>query len=128
MTLIRVRGFKIFDDRHGKRRCYHRKTGHKIDLDRAPIGSAAFLAECERIEALSKALEAKEPKAGTLGALIATYFATEHFKDTLSDRTRKDYRKVADYLAPIANTPVSALNTPLIAGIHDKASVKLGWR
>ncbi len=128
MTHIRVKGFKIFDDRHGKTRCYHRLTGHKIDLDRAPLGSAAFFAECDKIVALAKAMETKEPKAGTLGALIATYFATEHFKDTLADRTRKDYRKVADYLAPIGDTPASSLNTPLIAAIHDKAAIKLGWR
>ena len=43
MTYIRVSGFKIFKDRHGKQRCYHRKTGIKIDLERAPIGSAAFI-------------------------------------------------------------------------------------
>ena len=53
MTHIRVKGFKIFDDRHGKTRCYHRLTGHKIDLDRAPLGSAAFFAECDKIVALA---------------------------------------------------------------------------
>lgn len=71
---------------------------------------------------------ARKPKARTLGALVATCFAAEHFKDTLADRTRKDYRKVADYLAPIGDTPTSSLNTPLIAAIHDKAAIKLGWR
>ena len=29
MTVIRVKGFKIFDDRHGHKRCYHRKTGYR---------------------------------------------------------------------------------------------------
>lgn len=128
MTVIRVKGFKIFKDRLGKPRCYHRGTGHKIDLDKAPIGSAAFFAECERIRALVDAQKSKEPKAGTLGGLIAAYYQTEHFRDTLSDRTRKDYRKVADYLAPIVDTPAHRLDTPLIAAIHDKAAVKLGWR
>lgn len=128
MTLIRVRGFKIFEDRHGKPRCYHRKTRHKIDLDLIPLGSAAFFAECEKIRALAKAQQAKEPKPGTLGGLIATYYQTEHFSDTLSPRTRKDYRKVADYLAPIMDTPAHRLDTPLIAAIHDKAAGKIGWR
>lgn len=128
MTLIRIKGFKIFKDRHGKPRCYHRATGHKIDLTAAPLGSAAFVAECERIRALAEAMKAKEPKPGTLGGLIATYYATEHFRDTLSDRTRKDYLKVADYLAPIQDTPAHRLDTPLIAAIRDKAAVKLGWR
>lgn len=128
MSVIRVKGFKIFNDRHGKARCYHRATGHKIDLDTAPIGSAAFFAECERIRALAEALKAKEPKPGTLGGLITAYYQTEHFRDTLSDRTRRDYRKVADYLAPIMDTPAHRLDTPLIAAIHDKAAAKMGWR
>ena len=51
MTVIRVKGFKIFRDRLGRMRCYHRKTGHKIDLERMPVGSAAFLAECAKIAA-----------------------------------------------------------------------------
>ena len=32
MTQVRVKGFKIFNDRHGKQRCHHRETGHKVDL------------------------------------------------------------------------------------------------
>lgn len=27
MTRVRVKGFKMFTDRHGKQRCYHRHTG-----------------------------------------------------------------------------------------------------
>ncbi len=126
--IIRVQGFKIFKDRHGKPRCYHRKTGHKIDLEKAPLGSAAFMAECARIVALSKAMEGKEPKPGTLGGIIAAYYQTEHYQQKLSDRTKKDYRKVGDYLEPIRDTPAAALSTPLIAAIHDKAAIKLGWR
>jgi len=37
-------------DRHGKMRCYHRATGHKIDLETKSIGSAEFFAECERMQ------------------------------------------------------------------------------
>lgn len=130
MTVIRVKGFKIFRDKKPpyKLRCYHRGTGQKINLDAAPIGSVAFLAECQKINALAESSKARDRKPGTLGELIGTYFATEHFRETLSDRTRKDYRKVADYLAPIVDTPVHRIDTPLIAAIHDKAASKLGWR
>jgi len=55
MTKVRVKGFKIFKDRHGKQRCYHRETGHKVDLSHAPIGSAEFFAECETIRAIAEA-------------------------------------------------------------------------
>ena len=127
MTIIRVKGFKIFTDRHGKTRCYYSATGHKIDLDKAPIGSAGFFAECAKITALAEALKAKQPRAGTLGGLIAAYFAEDHFKN-LKDRTRRDYRKCAAFLDKILDTPVHAIDTPLIAAIHDKAAGKIGWR
>jgi len=43
MTVVRVKGFKIFADQHGKPRCYHRKTGIAVDLTNAPLGSARVL-------------------------------------------------------------------------------------
>ena len=52
MTTVRIKGFKIFKDRHGRMRCYHRETGQKIDLVKAPLGSAAFFTECEKITAI----------------------------------------------------------------------------
>jgi len=127
MTRVRVKGFKIFEDRHGKPRCYHRTTGHKIDLEKTPLGSAGFFAECARIEAIAQARKVQEPKPGTLGGLINVYFKTEHFQNRAA-ATKRDYRKCADFLYPIRDTPVSAINTPLVAGIHDKAAQKIGWR
>lgn len=128
MTLIRVKGFKIFKDRHGKLRCYHRATGHKVDLGKAPLGSAEFIAECERICNLLKAKKHTEPKPGTLGGIIAAYFDTEHFREKLSERTQSDYRKVANYLSAVRDVPTSHINTPLLAAIHDKAAAKIGWK
>lgn len=129
MTMIKVKGFKIFRDkkRPFKERCYHRKTGLKVNLEKAPLGSAAFFAECQKITASYEASRAKEPKPGTLGTLPAFFFRQEHFLN-LSQRTQSDYRKVANFLAPIADTPLHLIDTPLIAGIHDKAAKKIGWR
>ena len=110
-----TKGFKIFKDRHGKQRCYHRETGHKVDLTHAPIGSAEFFAECETIRAIAEAQRAKAPKAGTLGGLIQSYFETEHYQN-LAEATRRDYRKCADFLEPIRDTPIHVIDTPLIAG------------
>jgi hypothetical protein len=73
MTRVGVKGFKIFPDRHGKVRCYHRATGTPIDLAKAPIGSAEFFAECARITALAVVAT---PKPGTLGLLVASIAAT----------------------------------------------------
>ena len=129
MTVIKIAGFKIFRDKKPPYawRCYHRKTGLKIDLAKAPIGSAAFVAECAKITALSEAAATKAPKAGTLGTLITCYYSEQHFKD-LAPRTKDDYRKVAKYLDPVLDTPAHLIDTPLVAGMHAKAKGKIGWR
>ena len=126
MTHIRVKGFKIFNDRHGKLRCYHRTTGHKIDLDKAPLGSAEFFTECAKITALAEAMKAKAPKTGTLGGLFAAYFNEEHFEN-LSSAMKREYRMCASILEPIKDTPVSSIDTPLLAAIHDKLAKKYSW-
>jgi hypothetical protein len=122
MTIVRVKGFKIFKDRHGRLRCYHRKTGEPIDLIKAPIGSAEFMAECARIGALSIATA---PKPGTLGLLIAAYRGHEAFQ-ALAPRTRSDYQSVFNYLKPIADTPLVRFDKPLIVRIRDKAAKDKG--
>jgi hypothetical protein len=37
MTHLRVKGFTIFKDRHGRMRWDHHATGHKIDLTKATL-------------------------------------------------------------------------------------------
>ena len=103
MTRVRVKGFQIFPDRHGKMRCYHRKTRTSVDLEKAPLGSAEFFAECARIAELTKI--AGPPKPGTLGLLITEYRASQSFLD-LAVRTRADYQRCLDYLKPISDTPL----------------------
>jgi integrase len=127
MTHIRIKGFQIFEDRHGKKRCYHRKTRYVIDLERNPVGSSGFINECARITDIEKANKSLPPKKGTLGGLLQSYFQTEHFEN-LADSTKQDYRKCADFVYPITNIPISTITTPLVAGIHDKAAKKIGWR
>ena len=85
MTVVRVKGFQIFKDRHGRLRCYHRRTKQPIDLTKVPLGSPEFFAECARISAVATATE---PKPGTLGMLIAAYRAHRAF--TALDPCRAD--------------------------------------
>lgn len=120
MTVVRVKGFQIFEDRHGRWRCYHRKSRTPIDLRKAPIGSAEFFAECARITALSSAIT---PKPGTLGLLISSYRGSTAFHD-LAPITRADYQKVFDYLKPIGDTPLIRFDRPLVVRIRDKATEK----
>jgi integrase len=125
MTRVRVKGFKIFADRHGKMRCYHRGTGTAIDLEKAPIGTAEFFAECARISELAARVGPAKP--GTLHMLITEYRAGMAFAD-LGTRTRSDYQRVFDYLAPIGDTALIKFDRPLIIKIRDRAAGKHGRR
>ena len=125
MTSIQVKGFQIFADRHGKMRCYHRKTRTSVDLKTAPLGSAEFFAECARITELTKL--AGPPKPGTLGLLITEYRASSSFRD-LAARTRADYQRCLDYLKPISDTPLVRFDRGLVVRIRDKVAAKHGRR
>jgi integrase len=121
MPFVRVKGFQIFKDRHGKERCYHRQTKAVVDLKKFPMGSAEFLAECARISGLLNSVTATRP--GTLGALIVAYRTSPAFQD-LAPRTQQDYQRCIDYLQPIADTPLTRFDRPLIVRIRDKANEK----
>jgi hypothetical protein len=125
MTRVRVKGFQIFADRRGKMRCYHRTTRTPVDLEKAPLGSAEFFAECARVAELTKM--AGPPKPGMLGLLVAEYRASQSFMD-LAARTRADYQRCLDYLRPIADTPLVRFDRGLVVRIRDKAAVKHGRR
>jgi len=118
VTIVRIKGFKIFQDRQGRWRCYHRQTGVAI---KAPIGSAEFLAECAAIIAKNVA----KPAPGTLGLLIADYRASQVFSD-LAPRTRTDYQRIFDYLHVIDGTILTHFNRPLVVKIRDKAAASKG--
>ncbi len=123
MTHVRIKGFKIYDDRHGVPRCYHRATSTAIDLKKNPLGTAAFFSECQRITRLYNTAATAKP--GTLGLLIRQYRAHDSFQN-LAARTRKDYQRCFDYLKDIDNTPLAKFSPPLIVRIRDKAGEQLG--
>lgn len=125
MTVVRVKGFQIFSDRHGKWRCYHRATRIAVDLTQSPIGSPEFFAECTRIAELAKV--SGPPKAGTLGLLIAEYRSHQSFQD-LAPRTQIDYQRCLDYLKPITATALVRFDSALIVRIRDKAAARHGRR
>jgi integrase len=123
MTFVRIKGFKFYKDRHGKQRCYHRATGRAIDLEQCPIGTAQFIAACEKITA---EMALKEPtQLGTLSSLIEQYQDHGDFTD-LAPRTRKDYQRCFTYLAAIGDTPLDRFTTPLVIQIRDKAGKAMG--
>ncbi len=118
MTVVRVKGFQIFRDRHGRWRCYHRATRTAVDLEQAPLGSAAFFAECARISAM---IQAAAPLPGTFGLLVNQYRSSTAFRD-LAPRTRENYERILAYLQPLADVPLSRFDRPSIVRIRDKAA------
>ncbi len=119
MTVVRVKGFQIFADRHGRMRCYHRRTKTPVDLAKAPLGSAEFFAECARLAEAGKLQ--LPPKPGTLGMLITEYKKHPAFTD-LADHTKSDYQRIFDYLRPITDTALTRFDAPLVVRIRDKAA------
>ena len=120
---VRVKGFQIFKDRHGKERCYHRATKTAIDVERFPLGSVEFFAECQHITTL--ATKADVTKPGTLGLLIDKYRAHNAFQD-LAPRTKSDYQKVLGYLHAIGDTPLARCDPPLVVRIRGKTGKAKG--
>jgi integrase len=106
-------------------RCYHRKTRTPVNLEKSPLGSADFFAECARIAELTKM--SGPPKPGTLGLLIAEYRASAEFLDREA-RTRSDYQRCLDYLKPIADAPLVRFDRALVVRIRDKAAIMHGRR
>lgn len=122
--IIRVKGFKIFNDRYGKKRCYHRKSNEPVDLKKFTIGTVEFFAECARIAALQKADNTAQP--GTLGLLIKKYRSGAQYHE-LKPKTQDFYNAVFDYLEPIYHTPLIRFTPPLIVTIRDKALANKTW-
>jgi len=114
---VKVRGLKRYIDRTGKERLYHRKSGTAIDLS---LSGAEIAAEVARLDALHSP---KEAKAGTLGALLASYKASPRFTD-LKPRTKSDYHTYIDYLKPLEGTPLNLIDTPFMAKLRDKTARK----
>jgi integrase len=112
---IRVPGVKTYRSR-GKVYAYHRATGTRL---KTPIGTAAFLAEIERLDG---AVVKTDARPGTLGALIEAYRRSPEFAE-LAPRTRSDYQKVFDYLKPLAADRLAEINSSYVIEARDAAFV-----
>lgn len=58
----KVKGFQIFADRHGKWRCYHRKTRISVDCRLFMPFTPEFILECARVAELAKQPMRKLPR------------------------------------------------------------------
>lgn len=114
---MRIKGIKRVTVRKpgGKLYVYyrHRKTGVVI---KAEFGTAHFLSEVERLNGM----ERPAPLPGTLGLLFQKWHKAPEFTN-LKPRTRLDYEKIIEYLAPISAMPLRDLDTPAVLSIRDQA-------
>jgi len=119
MTVVRVKGFQIFADRHGRMRCYHRRTKPLLISPKrrwaqpSSLPNAARLAEAGKLQL--------PPKPGTLGMLITEYKKHPAFTD-LAEPHQADYQRIFDYLRPITDTALTRFDAPLVVRIRDKAA------
>lgn len=110
---VKVSGLKRYRDRHGTLRLYHRKSGTPIDVT---LTGQALAAEVARLDAIHCPPPAK---AGTLGGLLESWQGSQAFI-ALKERTKADYRKIMDYLRPLAGTPLIEIGPGFIAKLRDK--------
>lgn len=103
----------------GKVYYYDRITGKRIF---APFGTAEFLAEVEVLRSGTQKKKVTQASPGTLGALIQAYRSSPEFSDDLSDRSRKDYNRVMDYLSPLRNVAIASFDPAYALAIRDKAN------
>lgn len=115
---VRIRGVnkvRVYRKRAGWRTYYyHRKTG--VRLKEKP-GTVAFAAEIARADTVAK--ETLKRTTGTWGVLVEAYRKSPEYA-RLAPRTRADYERVLDYLAPLNNAPIEALDAAELIAIRDR--------
>jgi integrase len=110
-SVIRLTGLNRVRSK-GKRYIYDRKTGERLPDEGTPEFFDAYMRL--RANPPDKAL------AGTLGGLIDAYRASPEFQG-LSDRTRKDYDNVFDWLKANRSLPLDRLTSKYMLLVRDKA-------
>jgi integrase len=113
--IVRVRGVKRVRAK-GRTYYYHRKTGKRLT---AAPGTHAFVLEIAELDRLQRPAPERDKEPGSLGALITKYRSSPEYKQ-LADRTRADYEKVFDWLAPLDRLPLIQLDGPAIIELRDR--------
>jgi hypothetical protein len=88
---------------------------------RSALGTTDFVIELARLNAQPKTDAAPQRRqAGSLGALVAGYRGSPEFT-RLAERTRADYQRVFNYLAPLDGLPLVQLDGAAVIEIRDRA-------
>lgn len=119
--IVRMKGINTVRAK-GRVYYYHRATKRRIQSE---PGTAAFVEEVARIE--REAADAPVKPPGTWGWLVESYRRSPEWA-SLSQRTRKDYQRVFDYLSKMDAVPLDKITTPGVLQVRDKAHEKHGRR
>ena len=123
---IKIAGVKRTTAASGATYYYHRATGQRI---KEPPGTAAFLARKEELDRRVGTGQdnGPAPAPGTLGAMITAYRASPEFEG-LAPRTKADYRRILDYLQPLAPMLPREVDGPFAIRVRNRAKGAHGWR
>ncbi len=116
--ILRIRGVKQGKSKSGRIYYYHRKTGTPLP---GQPGTTEFMDTLARLNRNANRLNgAVDRYANTLGALIAEYKASPEWGDR-APRTRADYEKIFNYLAPLGKMPLKQIDNGFLYALRDKA-------
>jgi integrase len=132
-TTVKVRGIKkVTVHKKGQTYTYfyHRKTKRRVeDAGGIPLTPDDGVRFAAAVEALDQLIDFRVPTTpdGTWGGLVTAYKASPEFH-LLSQRTKRDYLRVLDYLKPLRRMPLVEMDTPFVLGVRQKAFGKMGLR
>ncbi len=116
--IVRIKGIKKTRGRNGAVYFYDRVSGRRIS---AAPDTPEFVAEISALRAAVLAIPAEDAKIpGTWGWLV-TYWRSSPEWNQLAPRTRADYLRVLDYLAPLDGMPLTKMVPASIMEIRNKA-------
>jgi len=127
VTWVRLKGIKIVQAK-GQVYAYHRATGKRLKSPPSIVAgqwsaTSQLLAEVAAIEAART-----EIKPDSVHALIVSYRASRAFEE-LSDRSKKDYRRILIWMGDRAGNESPRALTPVRAReVRDVAVKKHGFR
>lgn len=123
-VVVRLKGLKRYSSK-GVDYVYHRTSGIRLCPPHA-FGTPEFMAAYAAAEAAVEKAQSKVRIAGTFGQAVDAYLDSATFL-RLRDRTRRDYRKIADWLRALDGLPLSAIDRAFVYKLREKA-FKVGKR
>ncbi len=114
--ILRIKGVKQGKSKSGRIYYYHRKTGTPLP---GQPGTTEFMDALARLSPNGDATK-KSPTGDTLGVLIIEYKSSPEWNDRAS-RTREDYDRVFNYLAPLGQMPLKQIDSGFLYALRDKA-------